>query len=283
VDVVNNRLLYVSPSTRKVCNLDIEMPIPCLGWIVPEDRETVRLAWQQALLGEQVEVESRVHAPGENVRWFRCVFQPFRDASGQVVRIDGLMEDATDAKLTIERLTDAGYMYIGMDHFARADDELAIAQRNGTLHRNFQGYSTHAECDLIGLGVTAISALGDSYSQNQRTLEGYSQALDAGLLATLRGIELDADDRLRRDVIAQLICRGRLDIPEIEKKHAIRFATYFAREMEDLKGMRDDGLVTIGPEYIQARPLGKLLIRNICMFDRYLRQPAQQQRYSRAI
>jgi len=211
-----------------------------------------------------------------------ALFPPQRRLDGAA--LPGPIEKLNILKLTIARLIDAGYMYIGMDHFARADDELAIAQRNGTLHRNFQGYSTHAECDLIGLGVTAISALGDSYSQNQRTLEGYSQALDAGLLATLRGIELDADDRLRRDVIAQLICRGRLDIPEIEKKHAIRFATYFAREMEDLKGMRDDGLVTIGPEYIQARPLGKLLIRNICMlFDRYLRQPAQQQRYSRAI
>ena len=171
-----------------------------------------------------------------------------------------------------------------MDHFARADDELARAQRNGTLHRNFQGYSTHAECDLIGLGVSAIGALGDSYSQNLRTLESYSKALDAGLLATMRGIELDADDRLRRDVIMQLICHGRLDIPEIEKKHAIRFAAYFARELADLKSMQDDGLVTIQPEFIQARPLGKLLIRNICMvFDRYLRQPAQQQRYSKAI
>ena len=104
VDVLNNRPLYVSPSTRKICNLDIEMPIPCLGWTVPEDRETVQLAWKQALLGEQVEVESRVHAPGESVRWFRRVFQPFRDASGRGGRIDGLMEDATDAKLTIERL-----------------------------------------------------------------------------------------------------------------------------------------------------------------------------------
>ncbi|HJX18491.1 MAG TPA: EAL domain-containing protein [Acidiferrobacterales bacterium] len=104
VDVVNNRPLYVSPSTRKICDLNIEMPIPCLGWTVPEDRETVKLAWQKALLGEQVEVESRVLAPGENVRWFRRVFQPFRDATGRVVRIDGLMEDATDAKLTIERL-----------------------------------------------------------------------------------------------------------------------------------------------------------------------------------
>ena len=104
VDVINNRPLYISPSARKICAIDVEMPIPCLGWTVPEDRDTVQRAWQRALAGEQVEVESRVLAPGENLRWFRRVFQPFRDASGRVVRIDGLMEDATDAKLTIERL-----------------------------------------------------------------------------------------------------------------------------------------------------------------------------------
>lgn len=104
VDVVNNQPLYISPSTRKICPIGVEMPIPCLGWTVPDDRDTVQRAWQRALAGEQVEVESRVLAPGENLRWFRRVFQPFRDASGRVVRIDGLMEDATDAKLTIERL-----------------------------------------------------------------------------------------------------------------------------------------------------------------------------------
>jgi len=104
VDVIHNRPLYVSPTTRKICNLDVEMPIPCLGWTVPEDRETVEHAWQQALAGEQVEVESRVRVPGEPERWFRRVFQPYRDTTGRVVRIDGLMEDATDAKLTIERL-----------------------------------------------------------------------------------------------------------------------------------------------------------------------------------
>ena len=136
VDVASNRPLYVSPSTRKICNLDIEMPIPCLGWTVPEDRETVQLAWQKALLGEQVEVESRVIVPGENVRWFRRVFQPFRDARGRVVRIDGLMEDATDAKLTIERLhrlatTDS---LTGLHNRAlfldRLDQAIASARRN---------------------------------------------------------------------------------------------------------------------------------------------------------
>ncbi len=187
-------------------------------------------------------------------------------------------------KLTIERLIQAGYVYIGMDHFARADDKLAVAQRTGTLHRNFQGYSTHAECDLIGLGVTAIGALGDSYSQNQRTLEKYNEALDGGALPIMRGVELNTDDLLRRDVIMQLICHGRLEMAAIEARHAIRFSDYFARELADLETMQADGLVTIEPESIQALPLGKLLIRNVCMvFDRYLRQADRTQRYSKAI
>ena len=136
VDVVNNQPLYISPSTRKICPIDVEMPIPCLGWTVPDDRDTVQRAWQRALAGEQVEVESRVIAPGENLRWFRRVFQPFRDASGRVVRIDGLMEDATDAKLTIERLhrlatTDS---LTGLHNRAllldRLDQAMASARRN---------------------------------------------------------------------------------------------------------------------------------------------------------
>ncbi|OGI44383.1 MAG: oxygen-independent coproporphyrinogen III oxidase [Candidatus Muproteobacteria bacterium RBG_16_64_11] len=194
------------------------------------------------------------------------------------------MEKLAILKLTIERLIQAGYVYIGMDHFARADDKLAIAQRNGTLHRNFQGYSTHAECDLIGLGVSAIGALGDSYSQNQRMLDNYNAALDEGSLPIMRGVELDADDLLRRDVIMQLICHGRLDMAAIEHRHAVCFNDYFARELADLKTLQDDGLVTIEAGTIRARPLGKLLIRNVCMvFDRYLRRSDRPQRYSKAI
>ncbi len=211
-----------------------------------------------------------------------ALFPPQRRLDGTA--LPGPIEKLNILKLTIARLMDAGYTYIGMDHFARADDALARAQRNGTLHRNFQGYSTHAECDLIGLGVTAIGAVGDSYSQNLRTLESYNKALDAGSLPTLRGVELDADDRLRRDVIMQLICHGRLDTAAIESNHSIRFASYFAPELTELNNMQKDGLVTVQPEFIQARPLGKLLIRNICMlFDRYLREASGEQRYSKAI
>jgi len=186
-------------------------------------------------------------------------------------------------QLTIERLTQAGYVYIGMDHFARPDDELAVAQRNGTLYRNFQGYSTHAECDLIGLGMTAIGMVGDCYSQNQRTLEDYHAALDAGHLPVMRGVTLDADDKLRRTIITQLICHFALDMTAVEHKHGIRFADYFATELADLKVMQQDGLLDLDEASIRVLPAGKLLIRNICMvFDRYLRTK-QEKRYSKVI
>jgi oxygen-independent coproporphyrinogen-3 oxidase len=186
-------------------------------------------------------------------------------------------------QMTIERLTAAGYVYIGMDHFARPDDELAMAQRNGTLYRNFQGYSTHAECDLVGLGMTAIGMVGDCYSQNQRTLETYYAALDAGHLPVMRGVVLDADDKLRRAVIMQLICHFMLDIGAIERAHGIRFADYFATELAALQTMQQDGLLEVDAAAIRVRPAGKLLIRNICMvFDRYLRTK-QDKRFSKVI
>lgn len=186
-------------------------------------------------------------------------------------------------QLTIERLTQAGYVYIGMDHFARPDDELAVAQRNGTLYRNFQGYSTHTECDLIGLGVTSIGMVGDSYCQNQRTLEEYYAAIDGGRLPVMRGITLNADDKLRREIISQLICRFVLDVSTVEKSHGIRFSEYFSIELADLKEMQQDGLLDVDSGVIRVRPAGKLLIRNICMvFDRHLREK-QQRRFSRVI
>lgn len=186
-------------------------------------------------------------------------------------------------QLTIERLTQAGYVYIGMDHFARPDDELAVAQRNGTLYRNFQGYSTHAECDLVAMGVTAIGMVGDCYSQNQKTLEDYYAALDAGHLPVMRGITLNADDKLRRSIITQLICHFALDYDAIESIYGIRFADYFGPELNDLRAMQQDGLLELNATSIRVLPAGKLLIRNICMvFDRYLRQK-ESQRFSKVI
>jgi len=187
-------------------------------------------------------------------------------------------------KMTIDRLTAAGYLYIGMDHFARPDDELAQAQREGTLYRNFQGYSTHANCDLVALGVTSISTIGDTYSQNVRTLEEYYEAIDAGRLAVFRGIELNRDDLVRRDVITRLICHFVLDFAVVEGRWGIDFRHYFATELARLEEMAEDGLLAVEGARIRVLPPGRLLIRNICMaFDSYLSSAVQQKSFSRVI
>ncbi len=184
---------------------------------------------------------------------------------------------------TIGRLTEAGYVYIGMDHFARPDDELAVAQREGTLYRNFQGYSTHADCDLVAMGATSISKVGDSYSQNLKGLEDYYAALESGRLPVFRGIALSADDRLRRDVITRLICNFELVFGDMETAYGIDFAGYFAEALERLRPMQADGLLVVNADGIQVQPRGRLLIRNICMvFDRYLGSDSPQ-RFSKVI
>jgi oxygen-independent coproporphyrinogen-3 oxidase len=186
-------------------------------------------------------------------------------------------------RMTIERLAAAGYVYIGMDHFAKPDDELAIAQRNGSLYRNFQGYSTHADCDLVAMGVTAIGMVGDTYSQNAKTLEKYYQMIGAGKLPVSRGIHLDADDLLRREVITQLICHFELRISNIARRFDIDFSRYFCAELEELRTMADDGLIALERDIIRVLPAGRLLIRNVCMvFDRYLHE-SRGQRFSKVI
>lgn len=172
---------------------------------------------------------------------------------------------------TITFLSDAGYVYIGMDHFARPDDELAVAQRDGTLYRNFQGYSTHADCDLIGLGVTSIGKVGATYSQNVRTLDEYYGRIDEDRLPVFRGIELTLDDQIRRDVITRLICHFELRFADVEARWDIRFADYFNNDLMRLGPMVGDGLLRIDADAIRVLPPGRLLIRNICMaFDAHL-------------
>ena len=183
----------------------------------------------------------------------------------------------------IDKLTGAGYVYIGMDHFAKPDDELAIAQREGNLYRNFQGYSTHAECDLIALGITAIGKVGNTYSQNVKTLEQYYEKIDAGQLPVYRGIALSEDDLLRQNVISELICHFELDIPRIEQSHNVVFSDYFASELAELDNMQKDGLLELTPQRIMVNPIGHLLIRNICMvFDKYLGEQGRRA-YSKVI
>ncbi len=180
------------------------------------------------------------------------------------------------------KLTEAGYVYIGMDHFAKPDDELAVAQREGKLYRNFQGYSTHSDCDLVGLGVTSIGRVGDAYLQNYKELDEYDQAISAGLLPVFKGVELDDDDKLRRAVITQLICHFDLNFAKIEKQFNIGFTDYFANELGNLKTMQADGLLNLSAEGITVLSAGRLLIRNICMvFDKYL--ALKQQQFSKVI
>ena len=187
-------------------------------------------------------------------------------------------------QLSIRRLTDAGYVFIGMDHFAKPDDELAAAQRQGRLHRNFQGYSTHADADLMAFGVSSISKVGPTYCQNVKTLDEYYDSLDRGVLPVMRGIELTADDLLRRSIIQALMCHFVVSIESIEIAHLIDFKSYFAAELDDLREMEQAGLLKIDDQWISIEPRGRLLVRVIAMvFDRYLHTNREQVRYSKVI
>jgi oxygen-independent coproporphyrinogen-3 oxidase len=186
-------------------------------------------------------------------------------------------------QLCIDKLQNAGYVYIGMDHFAKATDSLVEAQQHGTLHRNFQGYSTHADCDMIAMGITAIGRVGDNYSQNVRTIEEYESYLEQDKIPVFRGIELEADDILRREIINQLMCNNKLNIETLENKWGINFKSYFKSALNNLQKMADDDLLKISNKKLTISSSGRLLARSICMqFDRYLEEK-NKQRFSRII
>jgi oxygen-independent coproporphyrinogen-3 oxidase len=183
-----------------------------------------------------------------------------------------------------EKLGAAGYVYIGMDHFARADDELVRAQREGTLQRNFQGYSTHGDCDIVGLGVSAIGRIADTYSQNARDLPTYYALLDAGQLPVKKGIELSFDDLVRRQLIGELMCHAAMDKQQFGDRHGLQFEEYFAQELSRLQLLVEDGLVALVGNDIRVTPRGRPMLRNIAMcFDAYLDKGAGAPRYSRTI
>ncbi len=202
----------------------------------------------------------------------------------QVIDLPSATDKLQILQNTIRQLTDAGYVFIGMDHFARPDDELVQAQREGRLHRNFQGYSTHAGCDLIGFGATSIGMVGDSYSQNLHRIDEYNARIDAGRLAVYHGIELNRDDLIRREVITQLMCHFQIQTDTLSATLGIDFWEYFQREKMALQPMLQDGMIVMSRSGIQVTPSGRLLIRNICMeFDHYLNQPDNITRFSRVI
>ena len=178
----------------------------------------------------------------------------------------------------------AGYIYIGMDHFALPDDALAVAKRQGRLHRNFQGYSTQPDCDLIGLGVSAIGKIGATYSQNAKTLEDYQDLLDQGHLPVVRGLAVSRDDLLRRAVIMALMCQGQVQYEAVELGHLIDFKRYFAPELEQLRGLEGQGLVRLTDTGIQVTPMGWFFVRGVAMvFDKYLQADRNRARFSKII
>jgi oxygen-independent coproporphyrinogen-3 oxidase len=186
--------------------------------------------------------------------------------------------------LAIDKLGAAGYLYIGMDHFAKPSDELAVAQAEHKLHRNFQGYSTKPDCDMLAFGVSAIGKVGASYVANVKTLDEYYKHLDAGQLPVMRGVELDADDLIRRDVIQKLMCNFELDFAEASREYAIDFEQYFAPDLAALKPLEVDGLVELDDKSVKVTPRGRLLVRTVAMqFDKYLREASATAKYSKLI
>jgi len=186
--------------------------------------------------------------------------------------------------MAVKTLTDAGYVYIGMDHFAKPDDELAVAQRQHRLHRNFQGYSTHSDCDLVAIGVSSIGKVGSSYSQNFREPDDYYDAIERGVLPIMRGMELNDDDMVRRAIIQDLMCHFELTKESINAAYQLDFDQYFVTELDELREYEGEGLLKLTPERVIVTPKGRMLIRNICMvFDKYLRTRLKHANYSKVI
>ncbi|WP_206482964.1 oxygen-independent coproporphyrinogen III oxidase [Thalassotalea sp. G2M2-11] len=223
----------------------------------------------------------------DRISLFSYAHLPSRFAAQRKLRdewLPSVKEKFALMKLAIETLCGFGYDFIGMDHFAKPDDELSIAQKNGTLHRNFQGYTTKGNCDLLGLGVSSISAIGNSFSQNIKDLQPYYKAIDQQGHAQVKGISLTRDDIIRGEVIRELMCNLYLDKNMISEKYTIDFDQYFAEDLPLLNTFIDDQLITINEDEIIVDQKARLLIRIICMsFDAYMKQHINQQRFSRVI
>ena len=209
-------------------------------------------------------------------------FKPQRRiAVGELPPASAKLEMLSRSLLALQQ---AGYVYVGMDHFALPNDPLAVAKRQGRLHRNFQGYSTQPDCDLISLGVSAIGRVGAGYSQNAKTLEEYYDYLDQGRLPVVRGLALSRDDLVRRSVIMALMCQGQLEFESIDLAHLIDFKLYFAPELETLRGMQEQGLVEVSETAIQVTTMGWFFVRGVAMvFDRYLQADRTRARFSKII
>ncbi|EAW27597.1 coproporphyrinogen III oxidase [Alteromonadales bacterium TW-7] len=233
-------------------------------------------------------IEQLIELSPDRVSVFNYAHLPERFAAQRKIKehdLPNAHDKLTMFKNTLEQMTQAGYQFIGMDHFAKADNELAIAQNEGKLHRNFQGYTTHGNCDLLGLGASSISQIGTAILQNKKELKHYYHSIETQSGCALsKGMHLTHDDVIRADAIKQLICQFELNIEEFAKKYHIEFDTYFAEALVSLKPLIDDNMVIIENNHVSVTPRGNLFIRIICMcFDAHLQNKINATRFSRVI
>jgi oxygen-independent coproporphyrinogen-3 oxidase len=233
-------------------------------------------------------IEQLIELSPDRVSVFNYAHLPERFAAQRKIKehdLPNAHDKLTMFKNTLEQMTQAGYQFIGMDHFAKADNELAIAQNEGKLHRNFQGYTTHGNCDLLGLGASSISQIGTAILQNKKELKHYYHSIETQSGCALsKGMHLTHDDVIRADAIKQLICQFELNIDEFAKKYHIEFDTYFAEALVSLKPLIDDNMVIIENNHVSVTSRGNLFIRIICMcFDAHLQNKINATRFSRVI
>lgn len=232
-------------------------------------------------------IDTVVAAKPDRLAVYNYAHLPHIFRAQRMINADDIPSPETKLKLmelTIDKLTEHGYVYIGMDHFALPGDELTIAQREGGLQRNFQGYSTRRECDLVGLGVSAIGKVGDCYAQNLKDIRSYESTVADGKLPIWRGVSLTTEDRLRRSVIESIMCHGEVQFDRFESNFEIDFHDHFALELNQLEQLKADGLIVMGSDEFRATPEGRLLLRAVAMvFDEYLQAPQAQPKFSRVI
>lgn len=265
--------------------------VNAMGWIRSADFESVNVDLIYGLPHQTLQtfrdtVRKTIDLHPDRIAIFNFAYVPWMKPVQRNLDLDAMpspQEKLEILKMTIEELTGHGYLYIGMDHFAKLGDELAIAQSDRTLKRNFQGYTTKPETELFGFGATSISMLEDAYAQNHKQLRDYYAAIDAGQLPTCKGFRLSSADILRRDVIMRLMSHSELVKAEIEQKYGIHFDSYFAPELEALKPLEADQLVRLSDDKIYITTMGRLVVRNIALvFDAYASNRAET-RLSRTI
>lgn len=267
-----------------------EMLLNVMGWIKEAEYESVNVDLIYGLPYQNFNTFKRtirktIELDPDRIAVFNFAYVPWVKPVQKNIAQDAMpapQEKLKILQMTIEELTTNNYLFVGMDHFAKPEDELAIAQRDGTLKRNFQGYTTHAQAELIGFGATSVSMLHEAYAQNHKQLKDYYQALDAGILPTSKGYKLNRDDILRRDVVMSIMSGTKVNKQEIAEKYQIDFDNYFAQEIQKLRLLESDGLLKLSSQYITVTEIGRLLVRNIAViFDAH--QATRQRKLSRAI